>query len=529
VNNISKVFSAELEGIDAKLIEVETDVNVGLHSFTIVGLADKALSEAKERVNSALKNAGVKPPTKENRRIVVNLAPADIKKTGSQYDLAIAIGYLLATKQIKDFDAHAMIFLGELSLDGRLRPINGALSIADLAAKIGVKKIFMPRENAIEAAMVSGIEVFPVSSLKQIIDHLEERDRIPIQPKTDISSFGETPFVSISEIKGQESAKRALMIAASGGHNILMQGPPGTGKTMLAQALNSILPPPDTEEVIEITKIYSSAGLLGKRPFISHRPFRSPHQSASLPALVGGGQNPKPGEISLAHRGVLFLDELPEFHRDVLEALRQPIESGKAFISRVRSALILPAKFMLVAAMNPCPCGFYGDDERECRCGAYEILKYQKKVSGPLLDRIDIQIDVPRVKIAALRDKKTSSEDERGIFQKKVAEARLIQKDRLKSLSAEGGSPPAGRAGASGGKNKLTNSELSSKECDKFVRLDEGAEKFVKDVFDKSLLSARGYYRVLKVARTIADLESAEFVSANHLAEAFSYRLKEKT
>src|SRR3989344_3284410 len=321
--HFSKVYSAELDGIEARLIEVETDINVGLHSFTIVGLADKALSEAKERVNSALKNIGIKPPTKENRRIVVNLAPADIKKTGSQYDLAIAIGYLLATEQIKKFPTNNSIFVGELSLEGKLRPINGALSIADLVRRAGFKNLFMPKEDGAEAEMVEGVHVIPVNDLGELIAHLEERTLIEKQPKTQIKFDNEAPFVDISEIKGQEHAKRALMIAASGGHNILMQGPPGTGKTMLAQALTSILPPPELEEVIETTKIYSAAGLLGARPFINFRPFRSPHHSASAPAVVGGGQSPRPGEISLAHRGVLFLDEIPEFFRDVFGISRQ--------------------------------------------------------------------------------------------------------------------------------------------------------------------------------------------------------------
>lgn len=511
MSNISKVFSAELDGIDAKLIEVETDINVGLHSFTIVGLADKALSEAKERVNSALKNIGIKPPTKENRRIVVNLAPADIKKTGSQYDLAIALGYLLASGQIKKFDADKTIFVGELSLQGKLRPINGALSIAHLVKRRGFENLVLPHENAREAAMVASIRVIPASDLGQIIAHIEDRGKIQEQPKTEVELLEDAPLVDISEIKGQEHAKRALMIAASGGHNILMQGPPGTGKTMLAQALNSILPPPNLEEIIEVTKIYSAAGLLGERPFINFRPFRSPHHSASAPAVVGGGQTPRPGEISLAHRGVLFLDELPEFHRDVLESLRQPIESGIAFISRVKGNLALPAKFTLVASMNPCPCGYYGDAEKECRCGAYEIIRYQKKVSGPLLDRIDIQIDVPRVKLEQLIDKKSADRKALIAMRENVFSARKVQKERLKNL-----------------KGKFTNSELTSKECDELIHVDQAGENFLKEVFDKSLISARGYYRILKVARTIADLEQSENVTANHLAEAFSYRLREK-
>jgi len=510
MKNFSKVYSAELEGIEAKLIEVETDINVGLHSFNIVGLADKALNEAKERVSSALKNSGIKPPTKENRKITVNLAPADIKKTGSQYDLAIAIGYLLATKQIKEFETRDKIFVGELSLEGALRPISGALNISRLAQKLKFKFLFLPKQNALEAAVIKGIKIIPVSHLEEIINHLEERELIKAQPVTEFEPSHNPSLVDISEIKGQESAKRALMVAAAGGHHLLMAGPPGAGKTMMAQALASLLPPPSLEEAIEITQIYSAAGLLKENTFLNYRPFRAPHHSASPVSVIGGGANPKPGEISLAHRGILFLDEIPEFRRDLLEALRQPLESGQICVSRAKTTLMFPAKFSLVAAMNPCPCGYFGDPEKECRCSANEVFRYQKKISGPLLDRIDIQIEVPRVKIEDLR---TKNRDEHLTekMREKVKKARSIQRERFAKI-----------------KPKIyLNSEMSSKIVDELINLDAGAESFLKNILEKSFVSARGYYRILKIAQTIADLEESEKVTANHIAEAFQYRVRE--
>ncbi|OGY59852.1 MAG: hypothetical protein A3H06_02045 [Candidatus Colwellbacteria bacterium RIFCSPLOWO2_12_FULL_44_13] len=508
--NLAKIFSAELEGIDARLIEVEVDINVGLHSFTIVGLGDKAVAEAKERVNAALKNSGVKPPNRENRKITVNLAPADVQKTGSQYDLAIAIGYLLATGQIKKFDATKKLFVGELSLDGTIRPVGGALNIAHLARELGFDAVFLPQANAHEASLVSGITLIPTSTLQGLIGHLEDRDILPVFTKPASPEARILPALDISEIKGQESAKRALMIAASGGHNVFMIGPPGSGKTMLAQSLVSILPQPDLEEVIEISKIYSAAGLFTKSfSYFASRPFRTPHHTASPVAVIGGGSNPRPGEISLSHRGVLFLDELPEFRRDVLEALRQPLESGTITVSRARGTLTFPARFTLVAAMNPCPCGFFNDPEKECTCTAYEVFKYQKKVSGPLLDRIDIQITVPRIKVEVLRGTRETEEGDR--LREQVLTARMRQTERF----------------AHAGKSIRTNSEMSSKQCDEFVNLSSGAETFLRERFDKLHLSPRAYYRILKTARTIADLENAPYVDVPHLAEAFQYRVKE--
>ena len=509
MKHLSKVYSAELLGIDATLIEVEVDINVGLHSFSIVGLADKATNEAKERVSSALKNSGTKPPNRENRKITVNLAPADIKKTGSQYDLAIAIGYLLATEQLKEFDTSNKMFVGELSLDGGLRPISGALNIARMAKRHGFKFLFLPKQNARQAAIIDGIQIIPVENIETLMLQLEDKAPVEVQTVTEfIPSYNEA-IVDVGDIKGQENAKRALIVAASGGHHMIMSGAPGGGKTMLAQALISILPPPTLHEAIEVNQIYGAAGLLKDGEFLSSRPFRAPHHTASPISIVGGGTNPKPGEISLAHRGILFLDEIPEFRRDLLEALRQPIESGTVNVSRVKNTISFPAKFSLVAAMNPCPCGYFGDPEKECRCTANEVFRYQKKISGPLLDRIDIQIEVPRVKIDELRSAGKSAEGD--AVRRAVQKARGIQEERFKKVNM----------------GILLNSEMSSKQVDVLVRLDQGAEKFLKSVLDKAFLSARGYYRVLKIGRTIADLDGREQVSDDHLGEAFQYRVRE--
>lgn len=500
---LAKVASCAVVGLDGALVEVEVDISSGLPAMTIVGLPDTAVQEARERVRAAIRNSGFAFPMK---RITVNLAPADLRKEGPAYDLPIAVGILASSEQVS-FDTSQAFFLGELSLNGSLRHTRGILSMVALARERKIPVVFVPAIDAKEASLIQGVRIIPVESLAQLVAHLRGETIIPDYIRDENSIVAEMLWtgVELAHIKGQEHAKRALEVAAAGGHNMVMSGPPGSGKTLLARSLPSILPKMSGEEALEVTRIYSVSGLLPPdTPLITERPFRAPHYTISQVGLVGGGRWPKPGEISLSHRGVLFLDELPEFGHADLEVLRQPLEDKMVTISRALGSVTFPANFMLVAAMNPCPCGFYGDPVKECTCTPSLIARYQRRISGPLLDRIDIFVEVPRVEYEKLAEDRLGESSE--AVRARIEAARRVQRERFK------------------GTNIICNADMTPIEVREFCKAEPGAQSLLRAAMKQLSLSARAFHRILKLARTIADLATAEVIGPSHLAEAIQYR-----
>ncbi len=532
----AKVYSAQVNMLTGQIVTIEVDISRGLHAFSIVGLPDKAVDESKDRVSSAIKNSGFKSPKAKNQKIVVSLSPADLKKEGPFFDLAIALSYMLAAEDL-EFNPEKKIFLGELGLDGALHRIRGALPLVQEAKRRGFEEVYLPKENAEEAALVDGIKIFGVEKLKEVAEHLSlcETSKIssgpqisgsltPARPAQKSSSFASSKYIKLqpkteivykrekrnsdfSDIKGQEGAKRGLEIAAAGGHNIAMYGPPGTGKTMLARAFSQLLPDLSLEEVLEITGIHSVAGTTGGE-LISSPPFRSPHHTSSYVSMIGGGTYPKPGEVTLAHKGVLFLDEFPEFEKRVIESLRQPLEDNIVSISRAKGTASFPSNFILVAAMNPCPCGNLGNKQKACICRPSDLDRYKRKLSGPIMDRIDLWVSVGNVDYKKLSEVGDGEKSE--WIKKRVEKARGIQRERFSKLD----------------KNIKTNSEMSVRDLSDTVKLKEEVRNLLDESAEKLALSARAYHRVIKIARTIADMDNSEEVDSKHILEALQYRPK---
>jgi len=506
----SRVYGAQTVLLDGRIINIEIDLSKGLQAFTVVGLPDKAVEESQDRISAAIKNTGFTSPKSKNQKIVISLAPADLKKEGPLFDLPMALSYLLAAKEIR-FNPDNKIFIGELSLDGKLRRVKGILPLVLEAKKRGFEEVYLPKENVMEGALVSGIKIYGAETLKEVIDHLNEKrvfEKIPLKyaRPTKISNENDDFEILFSDVKGQETAKRGLLIAAAGGHNIAMYGPAGTGKTMLARAFSSILPPLSFDEILEATSIYSVSGDLSKN-LVTRPPFRSPHHTSSYVSLVGGGAIPKPGEITLAHKGVLFLDEFPEFDKRVIESLRQPLEDRVVSISRARGRAVFPADFIMIAAMNPCPCGNYGT-EKECRCIPISIERYRRKLSGPIVDRIDIWIEVPRIEHKKLLEKSPKNKKVDEGMRMKIKNARRKQQERLKT------------------KKSNLNSEMSARDIEELINLNQKSKEILESSAMKLGLSPRSFHKVIKVARTIADLEEEKEIKEGHILEALQYRPK---